>query len=136
MDMFKKLDYKMAAVIVGVLSVAVCPWNLVSGESADGLNFFIRFYSCFLGPIFAVMVTDYYLLRKTKLNLDMLYDEKSAVGGFNWAAIIAICVGAIVAVMETNLAWFASLLPAAAVYYVLMRYTKMGGVFQIGRAHV
>lgn len=132
MDVFKKLDYKMAATLVGILSVCVFPWKLVTAESAAGLNLFIRIYSCFLGPIFAVMVVDYYLLRKKTLDLNMIYDEKGPISNINWAAIIAICVGAVVALVETRLAWFASLPPAAITYYLLMRYTNMGGAFLTG----
>ena len=132
MDLCKKLNYKMAAAIVGVLSVCVFPWKLVTAESAAGLNLFIRIYSCFLGPIFAVMVIDYYLMRKKSLNLDILYDENGPIKGVNWAAIIAICVGAVVALLETRLAWYASLVPSAIVYYLLMRYTNLGGNFLLG----
>ncbi|MEY8336494.1 NCS1 family transporter [Lachnospiraceae bacterium 62-35] len=134
MDACKKMNYKLAVVAVGILSFCTFPWKLVTPESAAGLNLFIRLYSCFLGPIFAVMVTDYYCIRRKKLNLEVLYDENGPIKGINWAAIIAIAVGAAAALLETHLAWYSSLIPSAAVYYILMRYTGIGKSFLIGSA--
>ena len=94
MEQFK-VKWSHATVIVGVLSVCCMPWKLVTAESAAGLNLFTQIYSAFLGPIFAVMAVDYYLLRKQTLDVNDLYDKEGCFKGVNWAAIIAIAVGAI-----------------------------------------
>ena len=65
-----KVKWTYATILVGVLSVVVMPWKLVTAESAAGLNLFTQFYSAFLGPIFAVMAVDFYILRKKKLDLN------------------------------------------------------------------
>lgn len=59
-----KVKWTYATILVGILSVVVMPWKLVTAESAAGLNLFTQFYSAFLGPIFAVMAVDFYILRK------------------------------------------------------------------------
>jgi len=132
MDAVKKLGYKGSLVVIGIASVLVMPWKLVSGESAAGLNLFIRVYSCFLGPIFSVMVTDYYFIRKKILNVDMLYDENGPIRGTNIAAIISIAIGAVIALVETRLAWYSCIIPTALVYYLLMTKTELGRDFLIG----
>ena len=65
-----KVKWTYATILVGILSVVVMPWKLVTAESAAGLNLFTQFYSAFLGPIFAVMAVDFYILRKKKLDLN------------------------------------------------------------------
>lgn len=120
MDVFK-VSFKTSAVIVGLLAFATFPWELVKDESADGLNIFIRTYSAFLGPIFAILVVDYYILRRRELNLDKLYDPSGPYRGVNMAAVIAMAVGVVAALTFTGISWYASLLPAGIAYYVLMK---------------
>ena len=119
MDIFK-IKYKTAAVIVGLLAFGTFPWELVKDESAAGLNLFIQTYSAFLGPIFAILVVDYYILRKQKLDIDKLYDPNGPYKGVNMAAIIAMGVGIVVALIFSSVSWYASLLPAGIIYWVLM----------------
>lgn len=121
MDVFK-LSYKTSAVLVGLLAFATFPWELVKNESAAGLNLFIQTYSAFLGPIFAILVVDYYLLRRQTLDLDKLYDESGDYAGYNPAAIIAMAVGVVAALTFSAVSWYASLIPAGVTYYVLMRH--------------
>ena len=131
MDTFK-LSYKKSAVLVGILSVCCCPWVLVSEDSAAGLALFTQIYSAFLGPIFAVMVTDYYFLRRRKLDLNMLYNTEGDFKGINWAAVLAIAIGAIVSLFFVTISWYVSLIPTAAAYYVLMKALKSAEPFRRG----
>ncbi len=131
MDACKKISYRQAVVIIVVLACCTFPWRLVTEQSAVGLALFIQTYAAFLGPVFAVMAVDYYIIRKQKLNIDLLYNEQGPIRGVNWAAIIATCIGAAVAVMEVRLSWFSSLFPAGISYYLLMRYTQLGSTFLI-----
>ena len=87
-----KMKWSHATVLVGILSVCVMPWKLVTADSAAGLSLFTKVYSAFLGPIFAVMVVDYYFLRKSTLDINTLYDKQGPFKGINWAAIISIAV--------------------------------------------
>ncbi len=120
MDVFK-LPYKLSAVLVGLLAFATFPWKLVQEESAAGLGLFIQTYSAFLGPIFAILVVDYYILRKQELDLDKLYDPEGPYKGVNWAAIMAMGIGIIAALSFSSVSWYASLIPAGAAYYLLMK---------------
>jgi NCS1 family nucleobase:cation symporter-1 len=121
MDVFK-VSYRTAAVLVGLLAFATFPWELVKDESAAGLNLFIRTYSAFLGPIFAILVVDYYALRRQTLDLDKLYDPQGPYRGTNWAAVIAMGLGVVVALIFSSVSWYASLVPAGLTYWLLMRH--------------
>nr|WP_298376769.1 NCS1 family transporter [uncultured Halomonas sp.] len=121
MDAFK-LKYRTATVIVGFLAFATFPWELVKDESAAGLQLFVQTYSAFLGPIFAVLVVDYYLIRRRTLDVDKLYDVNGPYRGVNYGAIIASLIGAAVALTFSAVSWYASLIPAGVIYYLLMRH--------------
>ncbi|PCC99946.1 NCS1 family transporter [Halopseudomonas pelagia] len=121
MDVFK-LSFRPATIIVGLLAFATFPWKLVTAESAAGLQVFVQTYSAFLGPIFAILVVDYYLIRKRTLNLEHLYNAQGPYSGMNYAALIATVVGVIVALTFSSVSWYASLIPAGLVYFLLMKH--------------
>ncbi|WP_277372412.1 NCS1 family transporter [Pseudomonas sp. AA-38] len=121
MDVFK-LPFRSATVIVGLLAFATFPWELVKDESSAGLQIFVQTYSAFLGPIFAVMVVDYFILRRRQLDIAKLYDENGPYRGVNYAAIAASLLGAGVALSLPAVSWYASLLPAGLSYYLMMQY--------------
>ena len=121
-DIFK-LDWKKGVMLVAVLSVAVCPWVLYSSD------YFFKFqnvYSSFLGPALGVMLADYYILRKKKVNLDLLYNEKGVYNyshGFSTAGMIALVVSAVVAFFFLDYAWLVGF-PLSMVLYLILK--KMG----------
>ncbi|WP_281915817.1 NCS1 family transporter [Caldimonas thermodepolymerans] len=121
MDVFK-LPFKASAVLVGLLAFCTFPWVLVKDESAAGLQIFVQTYSAFLGPIFAVLVVDYYILRRRTLQMERFYDEQGPYRGVNWAGIVASVVGAAVALSFSAVSWYASLIPAGLTYYLLMKH--------------
>ena len=123
------VKWKLSTVIVGVLSICCMPWKLVTDESAAGLNLFTQFYSAFLGPIFAVMAVDYFILRRQKLDINMMYDKQGSFKGVNWAAIIAIIVGSLCSLLIVELSWYVSLIPTGVVYYFLMKKMKSAAPF-------
>jgi len=120
MDMFH-LSFRAAVVWVGLLAMGTFPWLLVQDGSASGLQWFVRLYSAFLGPIFAILVVDYHLLRRGRLDTAALYDPDGPYRGVNWAGVLATLVGASLALSFPLVGWYAGLLPAGLVYLGLMR---------------
>ena len=83
---------------------------------------FVQTYSAFLGPIFAILVVDYYLIHKRILNLQHLYDANCPYRGVNYAALVATAIGVVAALSISSISWYASLIPAGLSYYLLMQY--------------
>lgn len=134
MDVFK-IKHRTAVVIVGILAVCTCPWILTNDSSAAGLALFCKIYTAFFGPIFAVLVTDYFILRRkvvTKEQLDDLYDDNGNHRGVNWAAIIAIIVGAIIGLVNVDISFFTATIPTAIVFYYCMKNMKSCERFRKG----
>lgn len=124
---FWGIKYKWSALITGLIAPLTCPWNIMN---AKGFFFFIQAYSLFLGPIFAVLITDYYIIRKGNLDLMKLYNPDGPYKGVNWAGIIAMVVGAAIGgLIDFSLAWAISIPPSMLIYYVLMRNTDLGKKF-------
>ena len=127
-----RMKWSHATIVVGILSACCMPWKLVTDQSAAGLNLFTQFYSAFLGPIFAVMAVDYYILRKKKLDINNMYNKQGVFKGVNWAAIIAIIVGSLCSLIIVQLSWYVSLIPTGLVYYFLMKTMKSSAPFRTG----
>lgn len=123
MDVFK-MKHRTAVILIGILAVCTCPWILTNDSSAAGLDLFVKIYTAFFGPIFAVLITDYFILHRknvTKECLDDLYNENGDHAGVNWAAIIAIIVGAIIGLINVDIAFFTATIPTGLVYYFCMK---------------
>ena len=109
----------------GLLAVATCPWILTNDSSAAGLDLFCLIYTAFFGPIFAVLITDYFILHKknyTEEQLADLYNEEGNHKGVNWAAIIAIAVGAVIGLLNVDISFFTATIPTALIFYFCMKF--------------
>jgi NCS1 family nucleobase:cation symporter-1 len=104
-------------------------------------------YSALLGPIAGIMIIDYFLIRRTELDVAALYRNEGVYfykNGWNSAAVIAFVLGVlpnlpgffhaafpslVPSVPEAFLtiytyAWFVGLSVAAAVYYLMMQGSR------------
>lgn len=109
------ISFRTGGVLAGLIGIAICPWWLIGQISGFLLN-----YSAILGPLVAIMLADYYALRKTELNLLALYerDGEYAYGGsgFNPRAFAAFGLG--VAATYSYLLW-----PALEILYLASWFT-------------
>ncbi|OAA59715.1 Permease, cytosine/purines, uracil, thiamine, allantoin [Niveomyces insectorum RCEF 264] len=92
-------------VLCAVLALATVPWKIVA--SAASFLTFLGSYVCFLSPLVAVMITDYFLIRKGNAHVPSLYNGAPSspywyTGGFNIRAFVAWAIG--VAVVINGLA--------------------------------
>jgi NCS1 family nucleobase:cation symporter-1 len=91
----QKIDFRMGGLITSILSVLVCPWLFVS--SAHAITLFVSIFGAVLGPMFGIMVADYYLVKRQVVRLEDLYSLSPAgslyfEGGWNGKALIALAV--------------------------------------------
>ena len=91
----KHVSYRTGGYITAGIALVMMPWKIL--ESTQGYIFtWLIGYSALLGPIAGIMIVDYYLIRKTELNVEQLYRDQGAytyANGWNYAAIIAFVVG-------------------------------------------
>lgn len=131
-SLITKLKYKSAVTISGLLALGACPWVLVQDSSSEGLGMFILIYSAFLGPIVSILLIEYYVLRKQKINVADLYKEDGQFAGYNPCAIIALFVGAGAAFLKVELAWIIGLVVAGISYFLLMKFAFKDSQFKKG----
>lgn len=120
MEVFK-ISWAKACVIIGILAIFTFPWWIMQAEY---FLKFITFTAAFLGPIFAVMIVDYYIVHRRNYDISRLYDRKGmfqSFRGWNPAAIIAVVIGTVFAAIDLELSFFIGILPAGLIYYGLMK---------------
>lgn len=91
----QKATFRMGGFITAGLGIVILPWKLI--ESTGGYIFtWLIGYSALLGPIGGILIADYFLVRRTEVDLEGLYRKDGAYwysGGFNPVAIVALIVG-------------------------------------------
>ncbi|MEO8025313.1 MAG: NCS1 family nucleobase:cation symporter-1 [Bryobacteraceae bacterium] len=130
-----RISFRTGGLITGVLGVLMMPWKLLSDFSAYIFGWLVG-YSALLGPIAGIMIADYYLVRKSKLNLDDLYRRGGIyeyTNGVNYRALAALAAGVGIALVGLvvpplrwlyDYAWFVGFLVSGAVYRILMSATE------------
>jgi NCS1 family nucleobase:cation symporter-1 len=86
-----KISFRKGAVIAAGVGCLFLPWKL----AGDVMNW-LGAYGAVLGAVGGVMIADYYLIRKTELDVDDLYERQGAYEykrGFNPIALGALAIG-------------------------------------------
>lgn len=143
----KKINFRKGGYITGIIGILIFPWKLIADPSGYIFTWLVG-YSSLLGPVGAIMIIDYYFIRKQQLVVDDLYNHKgmySFSNGFNSAAIIALIVGILPNVpgfLTTikvigadavphwlsglySYAWFVGFGVSGIVYWLLMKKTRL-----------
>lgn len=131
-QLLTKIKYKPAVIITGLLGLCSFPWVLVQDSSSAGLGTFILIYSAFLGPIVSIILVEYYILRRQKVDVVELYKTDGLYAGYNPAAIAAMLIGAAGAFMFVDLAWIIGLVLGGSSYYLLTKYAFKDSKFKVG----
>lgn len=86
------ISFRTGGVITGVIGILIMPWKLLADADAYIFNWLVG-YSALLGPIAAIMVVDYWMIRRRELDVPDLYRVDGRYAGVNWTAIGALVVG-------------------------------------------
>lgn len=131
----KKINYKSGVIIAGVISYLIMPWKMM--ENSDSIFAFLNIIGAVLGPVAGVMLADFYLIKKQKIDLNALYFDKQKVDasnpyrGLNKAGYIATIVALLLSIsgqfisalqFVSNLSW----LIGAGVAFILYSLLKKG----------
>jgi nucleobase:cation symporter-1, NCS1 family len=126
------ISFRTGGLITGFLGLAMCPWKLLATPDAYIFGWLVG-YSGLLGPVAGIMVADYFLIRKTKLDVNSLYHREGVyyyTKGINPRAIAALVLGVTIALVGLfyeplhflyDYAWFVGFFTAGIVYVALMK---------------
>lgn len=131
-QLFTKLNYKASVAITGLLAIGSFPWLLVQDDNAKGLDTFIHVYSAFLGPLIAILLVDFYIMRKQHIDIKELYKKDGNFDGVNYAALLALGIGTAAAFVFVELAWLIGLIVAGIAYPIIMKTMFKGSKFKKG----
>lgn len=128
----KWISFKTGGIITGFMGILICPWWLI-----DEISGILLFVSGMLGPVLGILLTDYFIIRKTQLNIPALYQTDGEYAynalGINPAALMALIAGTFLALLGKwipglahlyDLSWFTGCFVSAIVYCILFPIFK------------
>jgi nucleobase:cation symporter-1, NCS1 family len=93
----KYISFKTGGMITAIIGIVSFPWVLLETAGAYIFTWLVG-YGSLLGAIGAVMIADYWIVRRRQLSLADLYKLEGRYaysGGWNWRAIVAVLVGVV-----------------------------------------
>jgi nucleobase:cation symporter-1, NCS1 family len=125
----QQIDFKKGGYIAALIALVLYPFAPWQGSAAH----FVGLIGATMGPIFGVIMVDYYLIRKSRVDVNALYQEGGEFrfqSGWNINAFIAFAVGGLFSSILPNFTnilpswwgvygWFFGVAIAGAVYYAL-----------------
>ncbi|BCJ45523.1 nitrate reductase [Actinoplanes ianthinogenes] len=98
----QRISWRAGGMIAAVGSVLITPWNLYNNP--DVIHYTLETLGAFIGPLFGVLIADYYLVRKQRVDVAAMFTMSPAgkyhyKKGYHPPAIAATAIGAVVAVV-------------------------------------
>ncbi|WP_417276416.1 NCS1 family nucleobase:cation symporter-1 [Castellaniella sp.] len=130
-----KISFKGGGYITAVIALCLYPFSPWDGNAAT----FVSAIGAVMGPLLGIIVVDYYLIAKGRIDVADLYRENGRYQfykGWNIAAVIATVVGGLFSSILPHLTnwlpswwgvygWFFGVLIGGAMYLVLCRIPAM-----------
>ena len=133
----QKISWRMGGMIAAVGSVILTPWNWYNNDTA--IHYTLGILGALIGPLFGILIADYYLIRKQKVIVDELFtmDEGGEYyysKGYNPVAIRSVIAAGLVSVASvlvprwidaglwiSDYSWFIGCGVGFAIYTVLAK---------------
>jgi NCS1 family nucleobase:cation symporter-1 len=93
----KYISFRTGGIITAVIGVLSFPWLLLETAGAYIFTWLVG-YGSLLGAIGAVMIVDYWIVRRRQLDIAGLYKMNGSYSysnGWNWRAILAVLVSVV-----------------------------------------
>lgn len=133
----QKISFRMGGMIAAVGSVLLTPWNLF--HSPELIHYSLDLLGAFIGPLFGILLCDFYLIKRGQVEVDALFDASKNgrywyQGGFNLRAIAAlipaVAIGVVLSFIPSlhqvaNFSWFIGVGLAALTHYCLQARTAL-----------
>lgn len=108
----KHLDFRRSAIVSAVIGLVILPWNLYNSPVV--IVYFLGGLGALLGPLFGVIMADYWLVRRGRVNVPDLYTldpsgEYAYSNGVNQKAVLAIIPASAIALVLALVPMFGAL---------------------------
>jgi cytosine/uracil/thiamine/allantoin permease len=115
-----RLRFLPTALVLGVISIIGSTWLGLLAQFTD----FLTVIGAFFVPVFAIMIVDYYLVKRSAYNADILRGRGGRywyLAGVNWIAVAAWAIGAVASYLWTYVtpSPIGATIPAFALTFVL-----------------
>jgi NCS1 family nucleobase:cation symporter-1 len=135
----RRISWRAGGMIAAVGSVLITPWNLYNNPEV--IHYTLETLGAFIGPLFGVLIADYYLIKKQRIVVDDLFTMSKAgtywyTSGYNPKAVAVTVISAAVAVFPVlfgdvpgmtttaQYSWFIGCGLAFALYWAAMRNSQ------------
>lgn len=85
----RAISFRTGALATCIIGVLMMPWKLLASTQGYIFTWLIG-YSALLGPIAGIMLCDYFIVRKTRLDSVDLYNAMGRYRGVRWQAMVAL----------------------------------------------
>jgi NCS1 family nucleobase:cation symporter-1 len=125
----RRISFVTGGLITGVIGILMMPWKLLNDFQAYIFGWLVG-YSGLLGPVAGILIVDYWIVRRTTLNVHDLYVEGGEYPLVNWQAMVALAsgiglalVGLVVPAVRPlyDYAWFVGFFAGGGLYLLLAR---------------
>jgi NCS1 family nucleobase:cation symporter-1 len=147
-----RISFRTGGLITGIIGILMQPWRLVSDPTGYIFTWLVG-YSALLGPVGAILIAEYYVIRRTRLDLVQLYRREGTywyANGWNPIAIVALVAGVLpnlpgflgtIKVVEVpsawmdfyHYAWFSGFSISFVVYVALTWMRRPATAFVVGQ---
>jgi NCS1 family nucleobase:cation symporter-1 len=108
------LTFRRAGLISATIAVLILPWNLYNSPLV--IVYFLSGLGALLGPLYGVIMVDYWLVQKGQVNVPQLYSEDPNGAyyysrGVNLRAVAAFIPAALIAIVLALVPGFHSVSP-------------------------
>ncbi|EXX87045.1 nitrate reductase [Paenibacillus darwinianus] len=114
-----RLNFVAGLIIAGVIGTIVQPWAIL-----NNLFLYLGYYGAILSAVAGIILCDYYVLRRRRLNVKDLYRQEGQFkydGGVNAAGMIAWIIGGGLALMFMKYMYLVGFPAGFIAYYLLMK---------------
>ncbi len=130
----RHISFTTGGLITGILGILILPWKLLASPEAYIFDWLIG-YSALLGPIAGILIADYWIVRKTELDVPDLYRPEGRYAGVNPVAMVALVLG-ILPNVPGFLHGVHALREVPGIFTAIYPYAWFTGVFVSGLLYV
>ncbi|MCO7263472.1 NCS1 family nucleobase:cation symporter-1 [Dickeya zeae] len=132
----QRISFRTGGMIAAVGSVLLTPWNLFN--SPELIHYTLDVLGAFIGPLFGILLADFYLIKGGKIDVDALFNDTPNGrywyrNGINPNAVLAllpsVAIGLVISFVPAwhevaNFSWFIGVGLGAGSYRYLARREK------------